>query len=116
MASHIGGLLFRGTDSDCLPGSMPGRAARILTMVCYVSAFQIDDLAIATFKEPDGEVICSGMWPCSQIDETVVVLTVDGEDLRVSINDQTRDPVKVGSQSYPGQHRVFWNGTAELDD
>jgi hypothetical protein len=84
--------------------------------VVRVSAFEIDGVAIATFEEPDGEVICSGVWPCSLIDDRVVVLTIDGEDLRVSISDRTCDPVKVGSESYPGQRRAFWNGTAELDD
>ena len=84
-------------------------------MLCDVSAFQIDELAILTVKD-GAELVVSGMFKCSPFDSGSVVLDVDGESVIVSIRSSTDDPLRVGKPAHPGQRRVYWTGTLELDD
>lgn len=86
-----------------------------MSTLCYVNGLQIDQLAILTIKD-GAEFEVSGMFKCSPFDSSTVVLTIDGEDLPVSIVTSTDDPATVGNPVWSGQRRVYWEGTLELDE
>ena len=84
-----------------------------------VSAFQIDDLAIATIKQGD-ELLASGMYPARRLPGGNISLLVgesdlDSDALAVFVEKINYDPKVVGEPAKPGQFRMLWSGHAFLD-
>ena len=82
-----------------------------------VDAFQIDDMAILTVKHGQ-ELLGSGLFAVKAPLPRTVEIDFGPEMgvLNVAIDKSEIDPAKVGKPAYPGQHRIRWTGTAEIED